>query len=134
MISLFIVFFMVYLMISSLSQAITEEKGKELNYLKSKAIFFADSIIKNCNEMEPEKGIAFYNHEKKRVEENVIDLELAEKLDEKKFPEKLKQVRIEFGEKKIAVGEKKADCFEAKRLVLIYQTGETGVVFVAACN
>jgi len=135
MISLFVLLFMIYLMFNSLNQIITEEKEKELNYLKSKALFFADSLIKNCNELEPEKGIAFYNPEKKRIEENVIDLSLAEKLNEKNFPEKLKQIRIESaGEKLIVVGEKKADCFEARRFVLIHQTGETGVVFVVSCN
>ena len=135
LVSFLVTLAMVYLMLTSLSQKITEKtEEKELVYLKSKAIFFADSLVKNSNEIEPEKGIAFFNHEKKRVEENVIDLSLAEKLGEKNFPEKLKQVRIEFGEKKIIIGEKKAGCFEARRFVLVKQTGETGVVFVVVCN
>ncbi|MBU2099945.1 hypothetical protein KKB11_01805 [Candidatus Micrarchaeota archaeon] len=70
---------------------------------------------------------------KKRIEENVVDLGLVEKIEEKKFPEYLKEIRIEFGEQKIIKGKKTGKCFEARRLVLIQETKEKGVVFVSAC-
>lgn len=133
MISFLAVLFMIFLMLAALNQIITEKQEKELNYLKSKAIFFADSLIKNSNEKEPEKGIAFYNEEKKRVEENVIDLSLMEKIEEKNFPEKLKEIRIDFGEE-IKFGEKKGNCFEVRRFVLIQQTGKKGIIYVTACD
>jgi hypothetical protein len=122
-------------MVNALSQTVNKNnETKELIYLKTKALFYADSLVKNSNEKEPEKGIAFYNEEKKRVEENVVDLGLAEKIEEKNFPEYLKEIRIEFGEKKISKGKKEGNCFEARRLVLIQETKEKGVVFVSACN
>jgi len=133
-IAFFVVLLMVFLMINSLNFAVNKnQETKNLFYLKTKAIYFADSLVKNSNQEKPEKGIAVYNKEKKRVEENVIDLNLVEKIDEENFPELLKEIRIEFEEKEIRIGEKKGNCFEARRLVMM-ETGEKGVVFVYACN
>ena len=128
------VLLMVFLMINSLNETITKNKEtKNLFYLKSKAIFFADSLIKNSNEVNPEKGIAFYNKEKKRVEENKINLILLKKIRKEKFPEYLKEIKLEFGDKKIQIGEKKGNCFEARRFILT-EKKEKGVIFVSACN
>jgi len=135
MIAFLAVMLMIFLMINSLNQEITKNtETKELIYLKSKALFFADSLVKNSNEKEPEKGIAFYNKDKKRVEENIIDLDLIEKIKKENFPEPLKEIRLEFSGEQIIIGEKKGNCFEAKRFVLIEKTGEKGVIFVSACD
>jgi len=134
MVSAIVILLMVFIMVSALNQKITEKsETKNLAYLKSKAVFFADSLVKNSNEKEPEKGIALYDKEKKRVQENVIDLKLAEKLDEKKFPEKLKEIRIEFSNMKITAGRKEGACFEAKRFIL-NESNEKGVLYATACN
>ncbi|MBU2476182.1 hypothetical protein KKG83_01795 [Candidatus Micrarchaeota archaeon] len=133
-IAFFVILLMFFLMVSALSNEVNKNiETKELVYLKTKALFYADSLVKNSNEKEPEKGIAFYDEEKKRIEENVVDLGLVEKIEEKKFPEYLKEIRIEFGEQKIIKGKKTGKCFEARRLVLIQETKEKGVVFVSAC-
>ncbi|MFH1663680.1 MAG: hypothetical protein ABH986_02640 [archaeon] len=130
-----IILLMALLMMQSLNQAVKDEsETKNLFYLKSKALFFADSLVKNSNTEEPEKGIAFYSSEKKRVEENVIDFDLAEKIKEESFPELLKEIRIESSGQKIVFGKKTGNCFEARRFVLIMQTGKKGVVFVSACS
>lgn len=134
-IAFFCVLLMVFLMLNSLNETITKNKEtKNLFYLKSKAVFFADSLIKNSNEINPEKGIAFYSKEKKRIEENVIDLDLLEKISEENFPESLKEIRIEFGKEKITIGEKTGNCFEARRFILIEKTKQKGVIFVSACS
>ena len=130
-----VVLLMVFLMMSSLGSTITKNsETKELFYLKSKAVFFADVLAKNSNQENPQKGIAFYNKQKRRVEENVIDLKLVEKINEKDFPELLKEIRIEFEEEKIIIGKKKGNCFEARRFILDEKTKEKGVLFVSACS
>ncbi len=134
MVSAVIVLITVYLMITAVNAKIEEKNEiKNLNYLKLKALYYADSLIKNSNSKEPEKGIAFYNKEKKRTEENIIDLKLAEKLNEKNFPEKLKEIRIETKKVKIKTGEKKGNCFEVRRFILTEQK-EKGIIYVSTCN
>ncbi len=133
-IALLAVLLMIFLMINSLNETIIKNKEtKNLFYLKSKAVFFADSLIKNSNEINPEKGIAFYNKEKKRVEENKIDLTLLKKIRKEKFTEYLKEIKLEFGEEKIQIGKKEGSCFEARRFILT-EKKEKGVIFVSACN
>jgi len=127
------VLLMFFLMLAALEETINRNKEiEEFYYIKSKAVFFADSLVKNSNSEEPEKGIAFYNTEKKSVEENVIDLSLMEKIEEKNFPKYLKEIRLEFEEKKIIIGKKQANCFEARRFVLVKE--KKGVLFVSVCK
>ncbi len=124
---------MLFLMLAALEETVNKNKEvEEFYYIKSKAVFFADSLVKNSNSEEPEKGIAFYNPEKKRVEENVIDQSLLKKIEEKNFPEYLKEIRLEFEGEKIIAGEKKGNCFEARRFVLVKE--KKGVLFVSACK
>jgi hypothetical protein len=122
-----------FLMMNALNDKINERKEiRELIYLKSKAILYADTLIKNSNQGEPEKGIAFYNKQKKRVEENVIDLKLVKKIKEEHFERPLKQIKITFDNETINIGEKKGKCFEAKRFI-VSEKGK-GVISVYACG
>ncbi|MBU2099946.1 hypothetical protein KKB11_01810 [Candidatus Micrarchaeota archaeon] len=66
-IAFFVILLMFFLMVSALSNEVNKNiETKELVYLKTKALFYADSLVKNSNEKEPEKGIAFYDEEKKK--------------------------------------------------------------------
>tara|TARA_Y100000310_G_C20702563_1_gene831299 strand:- start:10135 stop:10587 length:453 start_codon:yes stop_codon:yes gene_type:complete len=58
----------------------TKESNKELF-----ALTLSESIVKNRNEKEPWKGAAYFNSEKQRVEQNVIDASLLKKIPETDF-------------------------------------------------
>ncbi|MBI2598450.1 MAG: hypothetical protein HYW50_04610 [Candidatus Diapherotrites archaeon] len=86
------------------------------------AIFLADSAVKNRDENFPVLGSAYYNSETKRVEQNVIDLELLKKIDQNSGIGglSLKSVFVEFlGGKKEIVFEKKTgkNCIGIERFV-----------------
>jgi len=57
----------------------------EKNEKTAFAITLSDSLIKNRNSEEPEKGCAEYNSKTRRVQSNAIDKNLLEKIKPTKF-------------------------------------------------
>ncbi len=131
----FAVMLMVFLMVSALSNVVAKDtQARNLEYLKIKSMLYADLLVKNSDENSPEKGIAFFNQEKNRVEENVLSIESAEKINEKNLPEHIKAVIIQGKTTDIKIGKKQENCFEARRFALEEKIKEKLVVFVFACS
>lgn len=102
------------------------ETEKQLEF-ERKAIFLADSLVKNFDKENPILGIAFQNHELKRTENNVIDKELFEKSQwtQKNFSG-IKIIKIELKTKNnenIVVFEENTEnekrCIVLERFVLV---------------
>ncbi|MFH1391721.1 MAG: hypothetical protein ABIH20_05405 [Candidatus Diapherotrites archaeon] len=94
----------------------TKENEKELF-----ALTLSESIVKNRNEKEPWKGAAYFNPEKQRVEQNVIDAVLLRKISETDFGDYLLSGIYERNkhETKYFFNKQKNNCLVVERLVIV---------------
>lgn len=122
LIAMFILLIMILLMVTQTKILVGEEVNEVKEFeLKSKGLFYADSLVKNFDE-NGVKGIAYFNEEKKRVESNKLDYFSLKKINAWKL-DFVKEIAIEFkeGEKEIIFSKEmnSEKCFAFERFVLI---------------
>ena len=95
----------------------------------------ADSLVKIRDTNNPLFGAAYYNSEKKRVEENVLDLELLGKADASGFPE-IRRLYVRHGGKEEVFVEKPlgSRCVGIERFVFLKQLEEKALAGVVVCG
>ena len=111
-----------FLLLFSLNAFVEQELQNEKEIEKELfGLALSETIIKNRNENNPINGAAFFNIEKKRVETNIIDISLLEKIQPKdfgKFSLSSLYERIENG-KKYYFENNNENCIVIERFVII---------------
>lgn len=122
MIASIILLSILFLLLFSLNAFAEQEVKNEKEIEKELfGLALSEAIIKNRNEKNPINGAAYYNIEKKRVEANIIDISLLEKIQPKdfgKFSLASLYERIEHG-KRYYFENNNENCIAIERFVII---------------
>ncbi|MFH1752383.1 MAG: hypothetical protein ABH821_05610 [archaeon] len=142
--SIIVILIIVFVVLSFVSQNIGFQEDNYKNLLLEKqTVFILDSLIKNNYSENPLTGSAFYNNETKRVESNVLDLRLLERINESDFNGfsgfELKEVSFESieGSKRVFLEKEivKGNCYSLERLVIVKGLiNEKGLLKVVNCS
>ncbi|PIN85437.1 MAG: hypothetical protein COV47_02200 [Candidatus Diapherotrites archaeon CG11_big_fil_rev_8_21_14_0_20_37_9] len=100
------------------------------------ALAISDAIIKNRNELNPEKGAAFFDVEKNRIQANIIDSDLLLKIKPTSFSKmKLSAIYLKKGkEKEFIFNETEGNCTYIERAIIIHGELKSSTIGLAICN
>lgn len=124
------------LLVSALDARMQKTSGQSRQlYLEQKAISIADSLVKNSDSSNPVFGAAYYNAEKKRVEENVLDLELLKKADAGSLQE-IRRIYLKYDGMEEVFAEKELgkNCAAVERFVLLKQQNKKALAGIVVCS
>lgn len=111
-----------FLLLFSLNAFAEQELRNEKEIEKELfGLALSEAIIKNRNESNPINGAAYFNNEKKRVEANIIDISLLEKIRYKEFGKFSLSGLYERNEngKRYYFENNKKNCIAIERFVII---------------
>lgn len=100
--------------------------------LEKQGIYLADLMVKTSQG----NGVAFFDEEKKRVEENLVVEEKLEGFGFKKGKYFVKSIRLmkENSPKEIALSDEEGKCIFIKRFVLLKESMQKAVLGVEFCE
>ncbi|MCR4335703.1 MAG: hypothetical protein NUV57_04150 [archaeon] len=110
----------------------TKESDKELF-----ALALSEAIVKNRNEKEPWKGAIYFDSEKQRTEQNVIDAVLLSKISETDFGDYLLSGIYERSSNEIQYffNKQKNNCLVVERFVVVKEILERKTILgVVVCE
>jgi len=141
-ISVILIFLCTILILVHFNQTLSDVMIKQQEMeLVGKGMFLVDSLIKNSDPAFPLLGAAFYNNPKKRVEQNVLDLELLRKIsvNDEISGIFIKSIYIQFKNKsteKIFDKQVNKNCLGFERFVLLKENliEKKGKIVVEVCD